>query len=111
MNASHFSATVQWEPAYNGGYEQSFHLNYRISEGGGEDFSSSSAAAAASGLVSGSGSGGSGSNGGGEWKSIRVPPPESTAAFTLYNLQAGTEYEFQVCVWVCYSNHFFCVFD
>ena len=67
VNASHFSATVRWEANYNGGYEQSFHLNYRISDQGET-----------------------------EWKTIRVPPPESTNTFTLYNLQADTEYEFQV---------------
>ncbi|KAJ6223357.1 hypothetical protein RDWZM_001902, partial [Blomia tropicalis] len=31
-----------------------------------------------------------------EWKTIRVPPPETTNHFTLYNLQSDTEYEFQV---------------
>ena len=31
-----------------------------------------------------------------EWKTIRVPPPETTNTFTLYNLQSDNEYEFQV---------------
>ncbi len=31
-----------------------------------------------------------------DWKTIRVPPPESLTAFTLYNLQSDTDYDFQV---------------
>ncbi|KAH7639027.1 protein turtle [Dermatophagoides farinae] len=67
VNTSYFAATIQWEPNYNGGYEQTFHLSYRISD-----------------------------QGDAEWKTIRVPPPETTNTFTLYNLQSDNEYEFQV---------------
>lgn len=64
--------TVNWAPSYNGGYEQTFHLSYRVSDQGDT-----------------------------EWKTIRVPSirvssPEITNKFSLYNLQADTEYEFQV---------------
>ncbi|XP_054162906.1 protein turtle homolog B-like isoform X2 [Oppia nitens] len=67
VNTSAFAATVQWIPNYNGGYEQTYHLRYRLSDSSDSD-----------------------------WKTIRVPPPESLTAFTLYNLQSDAEYDFQV---------------
>ncbi|RWS31959.1 protein turtle-like protein [Leptotrombidium deliense] len=66
VNTSAFAATVTWQPAYDGGYEQTYTIWYRMADQGESD-----------------------------WKTIRVYPEGSTT-FTLYNLQQDTEYEFQV---------------
>lgn len=68
VTTSTFSATISWEPSYDGGYEQTYIIWYRMA-----DLNS----------------------GGGEWKTIRVHP-EGATAFTLYNLQQDTEYEFLI---------------
>lgn len=68
VNTSAFAATVTWQPAYDGGYEQTYVIWYRMSDQ--PDQSES------------------------DWKTIRSP--EGFTTFTLYNLQQDTEYEFQV---------------
>ena len=69
VNTSHFSATITWQPSYSGGHDQTYHLSYRISEQGEP-----------------------------EWKTLKIPPAsdDKASSFTLYNLQADTEYEFQL---------------
>ena len=69
VNSSAFSATISWLPSHDGGYEQTYIIWYRQSDG-------QTAADA-------------------DWKTIKVYPEGSTT-FTLYNLQQDTEYEFQV---------------
>ena len=66
VNTSAQAATVTWHPSYDGGYEQTYTIWYRMADQGDSD-----------------------------WKSIRVYPEGSTT-FTLYNLVANTFYEFQV---------------
>ncbi|XP_053203536.1 protein turtle-like isoform X3 [Panonychus citri] len=66
VNTSAFAATVTWQPSYDGGYEQTYVIWYRMVDTGDSN-----------------------------WKTIRVYPEGSTT-FTLYYLQPDTEYEFQV---------------
>ncbi|XP_067132158.1 protein turtle-like isoform X17 [Centruroides vittatus] len=66
VNTSSFSATLNWLPAYDGGYEQTYVIWYRLADQGESD-----------------------------WRTIRVQPDGATA-FTIYNLQSEKEYEFQV---------------
>jgi len=66
INTSVQAATVTWHPSYDGGYEQTYTIWYRMADHGDSD-----------------------------WKSIRVYPEGSTT-FTLYNLAPNTFYEFQV---------------
>ncbi|KAG8193648.1 hypothetical protein JTE90_024012 [Oedothorax gibbosus] len=66
LNTSSFDATLTWYPAYDGNYEQTYVIWYRLADQG----------------VS-------------EWRTVRVIP-EGATTVTLYNLQPDTEYEFQV---------------
>ncbi|XP_015783497.1 protein turtle isoform X3 [Tetranychus urticae] len=66
VNTSAFAATITWQPSYDGGYEQTYVIWYRMVDTGDTN-----------------------------WKTIRVYPEGSTT-FTLYYLQPDTEYEFQV---------------
>ncbi|XP_055945123.1 protein turtle-like isoform X2 [Argiope bruennichi] len=66
VNTSSFDATLTWLPAYDGNYEQTYVIWYRLADQG----------------IS-------------EWRTVRVVPEGSTTV-TLYNLQPDTEYEFQV---------------
>lgn len=124
VNTSYFAATVRWEPNYNGGYEQTFHLRYLLLFSlVGNKFSHCL-------LYSRKNIQQSykmikiiiihrsvslfflsdcriihnkidhsyriSDQGDAEWKTIRVSQPETTNTFTLYNLQSDNEYEFQV---------------
>ncbi|GIY31897.1 protein turtle [Caerostris extrusa] len=66
VNTSSFDATLTWYPAYDGNYEQTYVIWYRLADQG----------------IS-------------EWRTVRVVP-EGATTVTLYNLQPDTEYEFQV---------------
>ncbi|XP_054718152.1 protein turtle-like [Uloborus diversus] len=66
VNTSSFDATLTWLPAYDGNYEQTYVIWYRLADQG----------------IS-------------EWRTVRVVP-EGATTVTLYNLQPDTEYEFQV---------------
>ncbi|GFQ66732.1 protein turtle, partial [Trichonephila clavata] len=66
VNTSTVAATLTWLPAYDGGYEQTYVIWYRLADQGDSD-----------------------------WRTIRVYPDGATT-FTVYNLQADTEYDFQV---------------
>lgn len=70
VTTSSFSATISWTPAYDGGYDQSYVIWYRIAD------------------LTGGGSAN-------EWKTFHVHPDGATS-FTLYNLQQDTEYEFVI---------------
>ncbi|XP_054713630.1 protein turtle-like [Uloborus diversus] len=66
VNTSTVAATLTWLPAYDGGHEQTYVIWYRLADQGDSD-----------------------------WRTIRVYPDGATT-FTVYNLQADTEYDFQV---------------
>ncbi|KAI2798215.1 Protein turtle B [Blomia tropicalis] len=66
INTSAFAATVMWHPNFDGGLPQHFSIRYRFAD---DDESG--------------------------WKTMRVQPPDSKA-FSIYNLQSDSEYEFQV---------------
>lgn len=66
VNTSTVAATLTWLPAYDGGHQQTYVIWYRLTDQGDSD-----------------------------WRTIRVYPDGATT-FTVYNLQAETEYDFQV---------------
>lgn len=66
VNTSAFAATVTWLPAYDGGYDQSYVVWYRLADQGDSD-----------------------------WRTIKVIP-DATTTITLYNLQPESIYDFQV---------------
>lgn len=92
MNTSYFAATVHWQANYNGGYEQTFQLRYFESIPNRIHLLISNVSFLSPFAISYR----LAEQGNTEWKTIRVPPPETTNTFTLYNLQSDNEYEFQV---------------
>ncbi|XP_022245546.1 protein turtle-like isoform X2 [Limulus polyphemus] len=66
IKTSAFSATLNWLPAYDGNYPQSYVIWYRLVEQADNP-----------------------------WRTMRVEPDETTT-FTIYNLQPSSEYEFRI---------------